>query len=90
MTLFCFLLFLILSYLLCAPFFLNPSLFHLLAHSLKSLANLRYVSKKCSKTVRFICVAWRQRFPKNGVKWYVPFRSTIDTIHSAEIGSNPN
>ena len=29
------------------------------------------------KTVHSICVARRQRFPKNGVKQSVPFRSTV-------------
>ena len=32
------------------------------------------------KTVRSVCVARRQRFPKNGVKRYVPFRSTFRSV----------
>ena len=38
---------------------------------------LRYASKNVLKMVRSVCVARRQRFPKNGVKWSVLFRSTV-------------
>ena len=32
------------------------------------------------KTFRSVCVAWRQRFPKKGVKRSVPFRFTFRSI----------
>ena len=32
------------------------------------------------KMVRSVCVARRQRFPKNGVKRSVPFRSTVRSV----------
>ena len=51
---------------------------------LKSYYIVRYVTKNCSKTVRSVCVARRQRFPKNGpfrfFPRYVPFRSTFRSV----------
>ena len=41
------------------------------------LSAVWYASKNVIKTVRSVCVARRQHFPKNCVKRSVPFRSTV-------------
>ena len=45
-----------------------------------NMYNLRYASKYCFKMVRSVCVAQRQRFPKNGVKESVTFHSTLRSV----------
>ena len=39
-----------------------------------------HASKICLKTVRSVCVAQRQRFPKKGVKRFGSFRSTVRSV----------